>query len=100
MSNEETMRVQYEAQGIDVTVDGWQEGSQNVRGFVTVTDKTTRTTFAVKRREPLADALGRTRARMAAGRRRIARDMAKHKSQGILGGAGMTNAVRTKGGGL
>ena len=98
--NMETERVLYEAQGQDVTVNGWQEGSRNVPGFVTVTDKTTRTTFAVKHRERLADALDRTRARMAAGRRKTARLMRNRDSQGIPGGSGTTNATRPKGGEL
>jgi hypothetical protein len=42
---------------------------QNVAGLAMVTDKTTRTTFSVKRGEPLADALDKAQARMGAGRR-------------------------------
>ena len=66
--NTEMKRVWHEAQGRNVTVNGWQEGSESIPGFATMPDQTTRTTFAVRRREPLADALGRAQARMAAGR--------------------------------
>ena len=75
--NMETARVRNEAKGENVTVNGWQEGSPNVPGFVTVTDKATRTTFAVKHRQPLADALGKAQARMVAGL------MSKHSSDGV-----------------
>jgi hypothetical protein len=97
MNNAEMARVWQEAQGIDVTVNGWQEGSKNVPGFATVTDNDTRTTFAVKHREPLADALDRLRARTAAGRRKVARQMRKHEPEGIPGGAGTANAAQMKG---
>ena len=67
--NPELSRVRQEAQGMYVKVDGWQEGTENVHGFASVTDKATRTTFAVKSGVPLADALRKVRARMAEGRR-------------------------------
>jgi hypothetical protein len=91
--NIETVRVRSEARGENVTVNGWQEGSQNVPGFVTVTDKTTRTTFAVKHHQPLADALGKAQARMVAGQRKVARHVTKNDSEGILGRSGTTNAA-------
>ena len=68
--NTEMTRVQDEAKTENVTVDGWQEGTENIPGFATVTDKTTRTTFSVKSGEPLDYALGKAQARMAAGRRK------------------------------
>ena len=67
--NNEMARVVGETRGKGVTVNGWQEGTGNVSGFAMVSDKTTRTTFGVKAGEPLADAMGRARARMAAGSR-------------------------------
>ena len=65
--NTELVRVLYEAQGKNVTVNGWQEGIESTPGFVTVTDETTLTTFSVRRGQPLGDALGKAQARMAAG---------------------------------
>ena len=66
--NTEMERVWHEAQGQTVTVNGWQEGLGNVPGFVLVTDQSTCTTFAVKRDQPLLEALNSAQARMAAGR--------------------------------
>jgi len=62
---EEMARVRIEAQGHNVVINGWQEGTEGIPGFATVTDMATRTTFGVICGEPLAHALGRAQARMA-----------------------------------
>lgn len=68
--NREMRRVLSEAEGWNVTVNGWQDGTKAVPGFATVTDRITLTTFAVKHGETLAGALVKAQARMAAGRRK------------------------------
>ena len=91
--NEEISRVRLETQGRNVTVNGWQEGAENVPGFAIVADETTRTSFSVRPGGPLPDALDKAQARMAAGQ------IAKHESAGIRGESRTDNSAPTKGSG-
>ncbi|GEM_PF-6095776 len=94
--------VQYEAPNRNVMVNGWQEGNQNVPGFVTVMDQTTGTKCANKQGQSLVDATAEDPARPAGDwqverklleatdreRNRIGRDL--HDSvQGNLAGISM-----------